>query len=299
MLIELRRTYANLVTSGAQIVLAVFAATSDSRPGMLAGSGLLAGMSFLTWTSALRRQRAIDDTATSRIASAAQGYVELIGRGKPLEGLALVSPLTGLPCLWYRYRVERKSGDKWVHEESAESDASFIVDDGSGQCLIDPEGAELLVHRRDTWSRDGRRYSQWLLIERDPIYALGQFVTKGDVGLRLDTNEDVKARLAEWKQDPRRLMERFDLDRNGELDPREWELARRQARREVAGMHREIRAQADVSMMHRPPDGRLYLISSLPPDKLARRYRLWSWVHLAFFFLGLAALAYGWQAASA
>jgi hypothetical protein len=298
MLLKLRQTYANLVTSGAQVVLAGLALSSDTPMGMLAGSGLLAGMSLLTWTSALRRQRAIDDTATSRIASAAQGYVELVGRGKPLDGLPLVSPLTGLPCLWYRYRIERRQDNKWVRDEAGESDASFIIDDGSDQCVVDPEGAEIHVQRRDTWIRGDRRYSQWLLIERDTIYAIGEFVTKGSLDLPLDRDADVKARLADWKQDPKRLLDRFDLDRNGQLDLREWELARQQARREVTGMHRELRAQADVSVMRLPADGQLYLISNLAPEKLARRYRFWSWVHLAFFFFGLAALAYGWRAAS-
>jgi hypothetical protein len=43
--------------------------------------------------------------------------------------------------------------------------------------------------------------------------------------------------------------------------------------------------------MRQPSDGRLYLISNLPPDKLCRRYRLWSLAHLLIFFGALAGLA--------
>lgn len=293
MLVRLRQGYANLVTSATQLVLVGFAVSSGTRTGMWVGGGLLAILSFLTWMSAVRRLRAIDDTPTSNVASAAQGYVELIGRGAPLGGLPVLSPLTGLPCLWYRYRIERRQDDKWIADGAGESDASFILDDGTGQCVVDPEGAEMLVARRDAWTRGDRRYTQWLLIANDAIYALGEFITKGSVEIDHDHDEDVKALLAEWKQDRRRLMERFDLDKNGDLDMREWELARRQAKREVARIHRENAAHAELHLMRMPEDRRLYLISSLPPAALARRYRLWSWAHLAFFFLGLAGLGYG------
>jgi hypothetical protein len=293
MLVRLRQGYASLVTSATQLVLVGFAVGNGTRIGMWAGGGLLAILSFLTWMSAVRRQRAIDDTPTSHIASAAQGYVELVGRGVPLGGLPVLSPLTGLPCLWYRYRVERRQDSKWIPDGSGESDASFIIDDGTGQCVVDPEGAEMLVARRDTWTRADRRYTQWLLVRNDAIYALGEFITKGSVDIDHNRDEDVKALLAEWKQDRQRLMERFDLDKNGELDMREWELARRQAKREIARAHRESTTHAELHLMRMPENRGLYLISSLPPTRLARRYRLWSWVHLAFFFLGLAGLGYG------
>ena len=90
--------------------------------------------------------------------------------------------------------------------------------------------------------RSDRRYTEWLLIERQKIYALGQFATRGSVDLDLNLVEDVKLLLAEWKTRTAELLERFDLDKNGQLDLKEWELARAQAKREVAANHRELRA---------------------------------------------------------
>ena len=58
-------------------------------------------------------------------------------------GDGLVSPINGLPCLWYRYRVERKNGDHWEHVESGASHDTFGISDGSGQLLVDPDGAEI------------------------------------------------------------------------------------------------------------------------------------------------------------
>ncbi|GAB4172875.1 MAG: hypothetical protein Fur0039_14020 [Rhodocyclaceae bacterium] len=292
LLVGLRREYARLITSAGQLALFVVAAQdvqAGIRLGALAAAALI---SAAAWRSALLRARAIGDTPTSRIASAAQGYVELKGRGRAPGGTPLVSPLTALPCLWFRYRVERRENDRWVPDGSDESSDSFVLDDGSGECLVDPEGAEMLVRRRETWTHGDRRYTQWLLIENDPLYVLGSFVTRAAPDALPDTNADMRLLLAQWKKEPKRLVERFDLDRDGRLDLREWELARSQARREVERAQREARLSGELHLVQRPPDARLYLIADLDPERLARRYRLWSTAHLALLFLALAGLAW-------
>lgn len=296
MLVSLRRGYSDLVTSGGQFILLIIGFQTESYFGMFVCVALMAPLSLVAWTSAFRRARAVADTPTSRIASAAQGYVELIGSGKPLAGAPLISPVSQLPCLWFRYTVERKTSDnKWAQEDKGESDASFLIDDGSGECVVDPEGAEMLVTRKDSWIVGDRRYTQWLLIERQTIYVLGQFATRGSVDLDLSVAEDVRLLLAEWKTRTKELLERFDLDNNGQIDMKEWELARAQARREVAANHRDLRAAAELHVLHLPADGRLYLISDLEPEKLSGRYRLWSWFHITVFFAALIALPYLWS----
>ena len=296
MLVRLRRGYGNLVTSGAQLVLIVIGLQTESALGMAVCVALMVPLSLIAWTSAWRRARAVADTPTSRVASAAQGYTELIGSGKPLAGAPLMSPLSHVPCLWFRYTVERKDNeDKWVTEDKGESDASFILDDGSGECVIDPEGAEMLITKKDSWIQRDRRYTEWLLIERQKVYALGQFATRGSVDLDLNVAEDVKLLLAEWKARTAELLERFDLDKNGQLDLKEWELARAQAKREVATNHRELRASSELHVMHLPEDGRLYLISDLDPGKLTTKYRWWSWFHIVIFFGALIALPILWR----
>jgi hypothetical protein len=296
MLVHLRRGYGNLVTSGGQLILLLLGLKTESSLGMFVCVALMAPLSLVAWTSAYRRTRAVADTPTSKVASAAQGYVELIGTGKPLAGAPLMSPLTHLPCLWFRYTVERKDNEnKWVQESKGESDASFILDDGTGECVVDPEGAEMLVTKKDTWIEGDRRYTQWMLIERQTIYALGQFATRGSVDLDLSVAEDVKHLLAEWKSRPAELLQRFDLDKNGQLDLREWELARSQAKREVLANHRDLRASAELHVMHLPQDGRHYIISDLDPGKLASKYRWWSWFHIAVFFGALIALPFIWR----
>ena len=52
----------------------------------------------------LARKRLIEDTPTSRIRSAPQGFVELAGVAGVFEGEPIIAPLTQRPCCWYRYR---------------------------------------------------------------------------------------------------------------------------------------------------------------------------------------------------
>ncbi len=292
MLVTLRRSYAQLVTSGAQLLLLFIGIRLESRNGWLVSLSAMAAISILAWLSALGKLRAIRDTPTSRIASAAQGYVELSGRGYPF-GEPMLGKLSLLPCLWYRYRIEkRESENKWKIIDSGESDDTFILRDETGECVVDPEQAEILTRHRDQWHDGDHRYTEWKLIERDSLYVIGQFRTQGGSSLEFSSREELNALLAEWKKDMPTLLKRFDLDGNGTLDMQEWMLARSAAKREVAKMLRTAQAQADINIIGRPRNGQLFLVSNLDQNKLSRRYLLWSWAHLAIFFAALGGI--GW-----
>lgn len=292
---SLRREYPQLVTSGAQLLLVFIAFQFDSSVGWLFCLPPMALISVFAWMSALRRLRAIRDTPTSKIASAAQGYVELIGRGRQFGETPLLSKLRMLPCLWYRYEVEEKyrtkNGDSWRTIDSGASDDSFLIRDETGECVVDPEQAEISVRDKDQWQSGDRRYTEWKLIKEDVIYVIGDFLTRSGA-VEFDSREELNALLAEWKKDMPALHKRFDLNNDSELDTNEWMLARQAAKREVAKKMREAQAQPDIHIISQPRDGKLFLISNLTPDDLSRRYLFWSWAHLAIFFGALAGL--GW-----
>src|SRR3954471_22107283 len=67
---------------------------------------IIAVVAFIAWLLSLRRMLAISGTPTARIASAAQGYVELVGRAMPHPGGALRSRFSQLPCVWYQYFID-------------------------------------------------------------------------------------------------------------------------------------------------------------------------------------------------
>lgn len=175
--------------------------------------------------------------------------------------------------------------------DSGESSDSFLLRDDTGDCVVDPEHAEIVTKHRDQWQEGDYRYTEWKLINSDNLYVIGEFRTRNGA-VEFGSRAELNALLAEWKQDKPALHARFDLNGDGELDMKEWMLARQAAKREVAKKQRAAHAQPDIHLIDRPRDGKLFLISNLTPEKLSRRYLFWSWAHVVIFFGALGAI--GW-----
>lgn len=279
---------------GLQALLLGVGLQFKTRPvwmGCLAGIALLA---LVGWRLAYLRYRAVGDHPTSNIATAAQGFVELHGQGLPLGGSPVLGPYSHRPCLWYRHQVEESDNNgRWTVVSTSTSQASFVLDDGTGQCLVDPEGAEVVTRHRESWQVGDHRHTEWTLQRRDTVYVLGNFLTRHPAQ-GLDAGADARDLLAEWKRDQGGLLRRFDLDHDGEVDDREWALARRLARGEVEKRHRELRRQPELHLVEGAPSS-LYLISNHEPDKLARRFLWMALGQLLVFFAALGWLAWWWR----
>jgi hypothetical protein len=260
--------------------------------------------------------RMLEDTPTSRVRSAAQGYVELVGRSQALAGTSNIAPLTQRPCVWWRFRIQRRTGSgsgsnrrtKWQTVQSGRSEQPFVLDDGTGECIVQPAGAEVLTAETTTWYGDtpwptlapGKRspsgepeyrYSEERIYEHEQVHVLGQFRThSGTANTSRDT--DVAALLAEWKQDQAALVERFDADGDGQVSLGEWERAREEARQAVTQRHLEKPVPAAVHVISRPDSRQLFLIAAYPEKELARRFRRRALV--AFVGFGVATYALGW-----
>lgn len=297
MLVRLRREYALPGVAGLQLMALFVAWQEEARQVWLMVLPSVALLAVLAWLFALRRWRAIGDTPTSRIESAAQGYVEIVGAGQAHEETPLLSPFTQLPCLWYRSFVYRRENDKWVYDHGLESRQFLEIDDGSGRCIVDPEGAEILSQHKETRQVGDWRHVEYLLLQGDRLYALGQFRTLSGGGRVLDPERDVGGLLGDWKQDQAALKARFDLDRDGEISAAEWALARQAARREVARQHAELRAAPARHYLEKPRDGRLFLIANIAPERLARKYVLWAWAQLLVLLGTVLALVWVWRLA--
>jgi len=272
------------------LVIGLQVRTSDAWFATLSGTGLLA---LAAWVMSFRRARIIPDTPTSKIASAAQAYVELVGRGQHHPGGPILSKVTALPCIWYRFIIEQKVGDgNWEKVNSGRNQESFMLDDGFGRCLVDPEHAEVITRRKDLWIQGNHRYTEWLILPQAKIYTIGQLSTVGGANSNLDLKQDVSDLLKTWRADKKKLLQRFDLDEDGEINEQEWMLARQQARRDIKKEHRQLRLQPGTNIVHKPRDGRLFLISDLDPMELARRYQLWAWFHLLVLFGSAAGIAW-------
>ena len=280
----LRSGYANHITSAGHLVLLLIALKIGEAMAWLGALALIAAISFIAWAANLTRNRAIADTPTSKIGSAAQGYAEIYGRACPDAEFLASGKQGSLPCIWYRYITYRKTADnKWQEIARGISDSIFGVDDGSGRVLVDPERAEVVASHRHTWYEGDYKHVEEQLYPSDSIYVLGDFATLGGTNGDFDLKQDVAELLAEWKNNRPALLARFDLDRDGEIDLKEWELARRAAQREVEAQHRELRSQPGVHVLRAPADGRHFLIANLSPQQLKRRFVWWGWFHLLVF----------------
>ena len=266
------------------IVIAFQAESGEVWPYALLA---MSAVSFFAWVANYRRYRHIQDLPTSKVASAAQGYVELFGRTELLPGELLVSRLSRTPCCWYSFEIEEKGSDnKWKTLDSGSSVAHFLLVDDTGQCVVSPDGAEVLTHDHKAWEQLDRRFTEWLLLPKSVIYAIGEFSTSTAAAVAAgEERADVGALLAQWKANQAQLHQRFDLDRDGKISTKEWELARLQARREVRLRQAEVQSRSveGVHILRKPGDGRLFLLANELPDKIGSRYRLWSWAHLVIF----------------
>ncbi len=261
----------------AMLSMAYWNANPTVKMGLLAFSACLCAYG---WIYNFKRARAISDTAPSNIASAAQGYVELTGRSSVQADSMVVSPLSGVKCVWFQYWVYEKYDNEWRLMSEGVSPYTIQISDGTGTCQVDVDGADVIGATRRT-SYDGSYKNQELILYGgSDLYVLGEFATVGGAATALNLKDDVNELLTSWKRDKTSLYNRFDLNKDGEIDAREWELARREAVKEVQLQHREIRQSSGVNVMRAPSDNKLYLISTLSPQKLRSRFMLWTFFHL-------------------
>ena len=103
-------------------------------------------------------------------AANASGVVEVEGTVEPHE-VTLVAPFSGEACVVCQYEVEEyRSSGKSSHWETIHSGGGrrpFVLADGSGRLLVEPEGASLAldeaaVIRVDAGDRPPERIRRWI-----------------------------------------------------------------------------------------------------------------------------------------
>ncbi|HWA12053.1 MAG TPA: hypothetical protein VHA15_03095 [Burkholderiales bacterium] len=279
--------------AGALVV--VFAWTHDLPRGLQTwGTELWLGFASLTglflWQHGMRLRTLVRAIPTSRVATAAQGYVELVGTARNARRHFPDAPEFHL---WKRTQFASRSS-QWrvfpfnlfyiVHSVDTTQEP-FCVADDSGSALVLPAGAEVLCARREVEYDGDRKVVREHILEGDPLYVLGEFRTERE---QVDVAVLTERLLNDWRMD-RGQARRFDADRDGHLSGREL-MAMHEAAREAAQ-----RASADatagegVHMVGRGDGSRRFVISSLPPDRLAGRYHGYLAAGLALFLGSLAA----------
>ena len=275
---------------------------------LTSAAALVASVSFYSAFKNLKFARLLEDTPTASVHGAAQGYLELIGTSETMEGPRITGPLTGVPCVWWTYRIEEEQkgakGERhWRTTEKGTSDELFLLRDATGACIIDPEGAEVLANESNTWraskitraraDNPGPRrspFGRYRMTERrislnSPLHAIGWFETRhaGDHGLGF--NEEVRELLSSWKRNRRTLLAQFDTNRDGEIDFKEWEVARKEARHIIREQRAERAIAPGIDILCKPADERPFLIAAVPQPVVARRKRRAARLGVAAFFV--------------
>jgi len=267
------------------------------------------------------RSRMIDDTPTSKIRSAHQGFVELEGVGRLMQGTPIISPLSHQQCLWYSYKIEHKTNtgisrngqnNSWEVINSGVSDNLFLLNDGSGICVIDPEGATITPSFSRTWygsrefqingmagmgsssgaltqlmgNNNNYRYTEKRIDIGHDLYILGRFKTVGGRREKFDESAEVRDLLSTWKKKPNALLARFDENGDGEIDMQEWQKVMEAAQQEVNQNLTERLVQPEIHTISKPLDGRRpYIISVESQEDIAGKYRWYSRGSIISFFI--------------
>ena len=268
------------------------------------GFGLLflLGFSLFGFDRFLRlqaRRRLMQDTPTSRIRSAAQGYVELEGWAENSPSSPIFSPLTHTACTWYRYKVEErdtnsKGQTEWKTIRSGTSPHLFLLDDNTGEVVIDPDGAIVEPAHKRVWQTGDLRYTEELIFPLEQIYALGWL--KSYEAMQSSLHDWVRDTVIRWKSDPA-TRHRYDTDGDGELNASEFAALRKDAEAAARmAQQEELRERSLEGQTHLlnagDPQGRPLILSTHPQHKLAERLRLSAWAWLLGALSGLGLLVY-------
>lgn len=130
-------------------LLAVFH-SSDNDVVYLGVIGAVVGVYlFYRGFRLLQRKRLILDTPTSKIRSAAMGLVEL--QGLATGPYTMTAPITGVPCYYFRTIAwqwqQRGKNSEWKKVADESLHVPFFLEDNTGCVLVDPQGAEMDIHR--------------------------------------------------------------------------------------------------------------------------------------------------------
>ena len=235
------------------------------------------------WWRHYRRYRFVADTPTGRCHSPTQGYGQYHGQARACSGTPLLTPYGMMRCVWYYASRQRRDDHHQPAGPShrSTSESAFLLQDGSGQLVIEPDGASVeALHHRQWHDQDYHYHENWIA-DGDPLYAMGSLATHAGAPDRQAWRDDLQLLLNDWKADQTTLLQRFDRDGNGTLDTSEWEAARLAATDTVNRQHRVLAAIPPSHHLRHPHDGRPFLLSWRSPAALAQRLRRLAWSHAA------------------
>lgn len=196
--------------------------------GIIAGIYLFFQGFFKLW-----KKRLIENVPTSKVRSIAMGLVEL--QGTAIPDVLLTAPYTKTPCVFYHIIIERlvrqRNSSNWVKEFEMKTDIPFFIHDDTGSVVIDPKYADTDLPLRFINREGNKRYKEYNIMEKEPIYVLG--TAKRTDSLEDRIHKEVETRIREVVENPEE-KQKLDINKDMWIDEKEWEMAREKIKREVA-----------------------------------------------------------------
>ena len=237
----------------------------------------------------------LNNIPTARIRSAPQGYVELIGKARPMSASPLYVPDTDIPCVWYEaeYRIGYGDDSQTIYKRA---DQSFLIDDDTGTCRIDPWNIKFITKNSKKRSlagslveTPGLTWVRWIGVGEE-VHVYGNY-TSLYIDYRKQEQDLKKSRLKKLKNDHERLM-KYDKNRDGDISIDEWEEARQDVDEEVdryiMDKQTTLKDNFYENVLRPPADSHLpYLVSAYRERGIIMRYRIYSG---GYFLGGLASL---------
>lgn len=234
---------------------------------------------FIAGFVRLRRQKKILDTPTARARSVALGFCELSGTAK-MNGKLWTTP-QGIPgCVYFQSIEEelRRHGKhrSWVPVNTVDSSAHpFLLNDGTGQVLVNPKDAELYLksHQKRTTNISNRRRirEQWIT-DQEPVFVLGYLNSTSDAKLS-DVPVRLRVALDQIRRDPKQ-MAAADTNKDGQVSGEEWEQVRLATQ---GALIENIQKNPDPPTIQKRT-GEHFIISTMTEPELTRHLFLRSWL---------------------
>ncbi len=256
--------------------LTLFLFPDDMRYEKAAFMVFLSIVSLLSTIILYRRIRLIEDTATTTLNSAAQGYMALTGQASLYDGEVVRGLSADLPSmLWYKTL-------------NFESWAGFLISDEKGRCTLNPDGAEVIT---PGYIYSGRNYKA--IYPGEMIYVIGQLHTLKKHRNDYERNSLVSTKLREWKRNKLNFLDYFDADKSGVIEEGEMQTAKHAATNFVDMALEELYQKPATHVVSKSDDGRPFIVTSIHPETLLVRYKraivfhIAAWIILSIYTLAM------------
>lgn len=302
-----------LGSAGAVALVGILAILESDRSGTLAkigyhafssGGALFILSALLLWSGFyfIRLKRQVENTPTSKVRSVAMGMVEV--KGRAIRQYALVSPMSHVPCVFYRLsKYRREKNNQWTVTSTSTSDSvPFLLEDDTGRVEIDPTGCRVSAGTKQEGSPgqlgltrfsddSDEKWVEEIIVEGTLLYVLG-FAAVKQMNAPTLTERKIEA-LRELKRNPQDIKQ-FDLDGDGQISETEWDSARSavadKVLREELQKKQQRKKQEEHIIIGKKKGRPLVIAETHSEEHLTQRYAIYS---LALLVIAAGVLGWG------